>query len=282
MKTVSPVAFVPIDRYTDGESSSEGDLLAVEEPLQIKLQFGQEDQWQENALTITMRTPGHDFELAIGFLLAENIIKTPEDIQIIRYCKKVKEEEKGNVLIVRLSPSLKFDFSLLDRHFFTHSSCGVCGKSAIEAISCEDQPFMPGSPRVKASLLKQLNQMLMNEQTVFKYTGGIHASALLKPTGELLFLREDVGRHNAFDKVVGAAFQENLLPLSDCLVMLSGRVSFELVQKAVRARIPIIAAVGAPSSLAVSLAKEKGITLIGFLKQDRFNIYTGRERVEMD
>src|SRR5690606_16661368 len=153
--------------------------------------------------------------------------------------------------------------------------------SAIENISCNGQPFITGFPIVKASLLKQLNQMLMMEQTVFKYTGGIHASALLNTSGELLIIREDVGRHNAFDKVVGAAHQKNILPLEDGLMMLSGRVSFELVQKAIRAKIPIIAAVGAPSSLAVSLAKEKGITLIGFLKPDRFNIYTGAERVEM-
>src|SRR5690606_3825898 len=137
-------------------------------------------------------------------------------------------------------------------------------------------------PKVRASFLKQLNQRLMEEQTVFKYTGGIHASALFRANGELLFLREDIGRHNAVDKVVGAAFQQNRLPLNDSLVMLSGRVSFELVQKAVRAGIPIIAAVGAPSSLAVSLAREKGITLIGFLKNNRFNIYSGSERIQLD
>ncbi|MEX2595105.1 MAG: formate dehydrogenase accessory sulfurtransferase FdhD [Anditalea sp.] len=282
MKTVSPVTLVPINRWMQGENSLKEDLLAVEEPLQIKLQFGQGDHWQEKALAVTMRTPGHDFELAIGFLLAENIIHGPEDIQLIRYCKKVKDEEKGNVLIVKLSPSVKVDLTLLDRHFFTHSSCGVCGKSAIEAITCEDKALVQDFSKVKTSLLKRLNQMLMKEQTVFKYTGGIHASALFRTNGELLFLREDVGRHNAFDKVVGAAFQQKLLPLSDGLMMLSGRVSFELIQKAIRARIPIIAAVGAPSSLAVSLAKEKGITLIGFLKNDRFNIYSGKERVEME
>jgi FdhD protein len=282
MKTVSPVTVVPINSWNQGENSLKKDLLVVEEPLQIKLQFGQGENWQEKPLAVTMRTPGHDFELAIGFLLAENIIHSPEDIQSIRYCKRVKKEERGNVLLVRLSSSISFDLSLLDRHFFTHSSCGVCGKSAIEAITCEDKALDHDISKVKTSLLKQLNEMLIKEQTVFKCTGGIHASALFSTDGPLLFLREDVGRHNAFDKVVGAALQQNLLPLSNCLMMLSGRVSFELVQKAVRARIPIIAAVGAPSSLAVSLAKEKGITLIGFLKNDRFNIYTGRERVVSD
>lgn len=282
MKTVSPVTVVPILRCHTGELIPEDDLVAVEEPLQIKLQYEEGGAWRERDLTVTMRTPGHDFELAIGFLLAENIIKAPEDIQLIRYCKKVKEEEKGNVMIVRLSPHVRVDLSLSDRHFLTTSSCGVCGKSAIAAISCEDMPLSPGTPLFQASRLKRLNQMVMEEQTLFKYTGGIHAVALFNPSAGLVLLREDVGRHNAFDKVVGAAFQENLSPLSDYMVMLSGRVSFELVQKAVRARIPIIAAVGAPSGLAVSLAKEKGITLIGFLKPYRFNIYCGRERVEMD
>lgn len=279
MKEISPVTLVPIVRWTQGNNSPEKDLLAVEEPLQIRLQFGHGDSWQDKSLAVTMRTPGHDFELAMGFLLAEDIIQKPEDVQLIRYCSRVQEEEKGNVLIIKLSPTVKFDLSLLERHFLTHSSCGVCGKSAIEAISCGDTAFTGDLTQVNASLLKQLGQMLREEQTVFKCTGGIHASALFRTSGELLILREDVGRHNAFDKVVGAGLQQKLLPGSGVLMMLSGRVSFELVQKAVRARIPILAAVGAPSSLAVSLAKEKGITLIGFLKNDRFNIYAGKERV---
>lgn len=282
MKTVSPVHAVPTLRYHRESLTIEDDLVAVEEPLQIKLQYQENSYWKEIDLTITMRTPGHDIELAIGLLLAENILHSPEDLQLIRYCKRVKTEEKGNVLIARLAPHLSLDLTLLDRHFLTTSSCGVCGKSAIDAISCDDLPLEPGPPIIKASQLIGLNQRIVEEQTIFKYTGGIHATALFDLSGNLILLREDVGRHNAFDKVVGAAFQTKLLPLAHYLVMLSGRISFELVQKAIRARIPIIAAVGAPSSLAVSLARDKGLTLIGFLKPDRFNVYCGMERVEMD
>ncbi len=279
MKTNSPVTWINLNSWKSGELHVKEDLLVVEEPLQIRLQVGGEENWQEKELAITMRTPGHDFDLAFGFLLAENIIQHREDIQLIRHCKRVKEEEKGNVLIVRLSPSVRFDPKLLERHFMTNSSCGICGKSAIEAVSCLDPPLESGKPAIHFSILDNLNNMLLKEQTVFRHTGGIHASALFTSTGELLYLREDVGRHNAFDKVVGAALQETGLPLQNCIMMLSGRVSFELVQKAVRARIPILAAVGAPSSLAVSLAAEKGITLIGFLKKDSFNVYCGNERI---
>jgi FdhD protein len=282
MKTVSPVNAVPTLRYHRGGLINEDDLVAVEEPLQIKLQYQKNSHWKEIDLTITMRTPGHDIELAIGLLLAENILHSPKDLEIIRYCKRVKTEEKGNVLIARLAPHLSLDINLLNRHFLATSSCGVCGKSAIEAISCDELPLEPGQPIIKSSQLIALNHRILEEQTIFKYTGGIHATALFDLSGKLILLREDVGRHNAFDKVVGAAFQSNLLPLVHYLVMLSGRISFELVQKAIRAQIPIIAAVGAPSSLAVSLAKDKRITLIGFLKPDRFNVYCGKERVDMD
>lgn len=282
MKTVSPVHAVPTLRYHSERLITEDDLVVVEEPLQIKLQYQKNSHWKEVDLTITMRTPGHDIELAIGLLLAENILRSVEDLQIIRYCKRVKTEEKGNVLVARLAPHLSLDLNLLNRHFFTNSSCGVCGKTAIDAISCDELPFESGPPLITATQLIKLNQMIEKEQTIFKYTGGIHATALFDLSGKLILLREDVGRHNAFDKVVGAAFQAKLLPLNDYLVVLSGRISFELVQKAIRARIPIIAAVGAPSSLAVSLAQAKGLTLIGFLKPDRFNVYCGMERVVMD
>src|SRR5690606_27370021 len=205
MKNISPVTYVAIERCIQKDRKSEKDLLVIEEPLQIKLQYGQGGEWEERILSVTMRTPGHDFDLAIGFLFGEGLIHSQEDIQLIRYCKRVKEEEKGNVLIVTLSPALKFDFSLLERNFLTHSSCGICGKSAIENISCDGQTFKTRLTIGKASLLKQLNQTLMREQTVFKYTGGSHASALHNTSGELLIIREDVGRHNAFDKVGGAA-----------------------------------------------------------------------------
>lgn len=279
MKTTSPVTWTTVTSWKSGESKDKEDLLVIEEPLQIKLQYGQGENWQEKSLTITMRTPGNDFELATGLLLAENIIDKKEDIDLIRYCKKVKPEEQGNVLIVKLAPDLYLDFNKLGRHFLSNSSCGICGKYAIEAIDCSELPLDLSEPRVNISVLIQLNERLMKEQTVFKYTGGIHASALFDTCGNLLLSREDVGRHNAFDKVTGAAMMQNLLPAKNRLIMLSGRVSFELVQKAVRAKIPVIVAVGAPSSLAVSLAKKKGLTLIGFLKKESFNIYCGQERI---
>ena len=279
MKTTSPVTWTTVKSWKSGESKVKEDLLAIEEPLQIRLQYGQGKNWQEKSLTITMRTPGNDFELATGLLLAENIIDKKEDIDLIRYCKNVKPEEQGNVLIVKLAPDLKFDFNKLERYFLSNSSCGICGKSAIEALDCSELPLDFSEARVSISVLCHLNERLMQEQTVFKYTGGIHAAALFDTDGNLLISREDVGRHNAFDKVTGAAMLQNLLPAKNRLIMLSGRVSFELVQKAVRAKIPLIAAVGAPSSLAVSLAKKKGITLIGFLKKESFNIYCGQERV---
>lgn len=279
MKTNSPVNWVNIKSWKNGEVEVKTDLLAIEEPLQIKLHIGEGDNWQEKPLAVTMRTPGHDFELAIGFLFAENIIQKREDVQLIRYCKRVKEEEKGNVLIVKLDPSIRFDSSVLDRYFLINSSCGVCGKSAIDAIKVNGDGFSKDFPIVHSNVLLNLNKVLLKEQTVFKHTGGIHAAALFDTKGELVLLREDVGRHNAFDKLVGAALEQGYELMSESLLMLSGRVSFELIQKAIRAGIPIIVAIGAPSSLAVSLAEEKGITLIGFLKNERFNIYSGGERL---
>jgi FdhD protein len=279
MKTNSPVNWVNLKKWKKGEVENKTDLLAIEEPLQIKLQIGEGEDWQEKPLAVTMRTPGHDFELAIGFLLAENIIQKREDIQLIRYCKRVKEEEKGNVLIVKLDPSVRFDTTVLDRYFLINSSCGVCGKSAIDAIKVIGEVFSKDSPKVPVQVLQNLNKVLSEEQTVFKHTGGIHAAALFDAKGGLVLLREDVGRHNAFDKLVGAALEQGYELMAESLVMLSGRVSFELVQKAICAGIPIIVAIGAPSSLAVSLAEEKGITLIGFLKNEGFNIYSGEERL---
>lgn len=198
---------------------------------------------------------------------------------MIRYCKRVKEEEKGNVLIVKLEPSVRFGLSALDRYFLVNSSCGVCGKSAIDAIKVPGKIFPKDFPKVHVEVLQNLNKILSEEQTVFKHTGGIHAAALFDTKGELILLMEDVGRHNAFDKLVGAALDQGYGLMGESLVMLSGRVSFELVQKAICAGIPIIVAIGAPSSLAVSLAEKRGITLIGFLKDDGFIIYSGEERL---
>lgn len=279
-KTRARVSVVPIERVKAGGRESVDDVLAVEEPLQIRLQFACGESWQEESLAVTMRTPGHDFELATGFLFAENVIAGPGDIEAVRYCRQVKEQEQGNVVLVRLARHVPFDMKRLKRHFYVNSSCGVCGKSAIEAVSCESPPLAVNpSQTMDPVRIPRLPAALEKRQTVFRHTGGLHASALFDLQGECLVLREDVGRHNAFDKVVGAALAAEMFPLTNYLMLLSGRVSFELVQKAARAGLPFIAAVGAPSSLAVELAEAKGITLIGFLRDKRFNVYTHRQRL---
>jgi FdhD protein len=202
-----------------------------------------------------------------------------DDIDRIRHCRKV-EEEQGNVVIVRLAPDILFDINKLHRHFFSNSSCGVCGRSVIDAVRCrQDTLTLNASERITPGTILHMNEILEKHQTVFRHTGGLHASALFDFQGNLLLLREDIGRHNALDKVVGAALFSHRMPLENALVFLSGRVSYELVQKALQAKIPIIVAVGAPSSLAVKLADAGGITLIGFLRGNRFNIYTHPERV---
>ncbi len=281
MRVIRPIRSAQIKKFTGVTVVDEGDLIAVEEPLQLKIQWESEGSWNEKPLSITMRTPGHDFDLALGFLWAENIIQRKADILLIRYCKRVKQEEKGNVLLIRFANGHQIPSSVWDRNFLTNSSCGICGKSAISAVTCTDEgltnrEMQPISPEI----LHRLNKSLMEEQTGFKYTGGLHAAGLFDLTGKLLLLREDVGRHNALDKLVGAALNQDLLTAAGQIVMLSGRVSYEMVQKAVRAGIPILAAVGAPSSLAIDLAEEKGVTLVGFLRNERFNCYTHSDRIE--
>jgi len=278
---IRPIRPAQIKKYSGATAVIETDLIAVEEPLQLKLQWEGGGTWNEKPLSITMRTPGHDFDLALGFLWAENIIQQKEDVLLMRYCKRVKQEEKGNVLLIRLAVGHQIPASVWDRNFLTNSSCGICGKSAISAVTCLSESLLhmeihPISPEI----LHQLNTSLTEEQTGFKYTGGLHAAALFDHSGNLLLLREDVGRHNALDKLVGAALSQNLLPAADRIVMLSGRVSYEMVQKAVRAGIPVLAAVGAPSTLAIDLAEEKGMTLVGFLRHQRFNCYTHAHRIE--
>ena len=256
------------------------DLIVTEEPLQIRLQFFQNNEWIEKPISITMRTPGNDFELTLGFLYNESIINTAKDILQIKYCKTVKPEEKGNVVIVKLAPEISFDTTHLNRYFFTNSSCGICGKTAIEAVSNNCKNTHQNSLlRIDIETVWRLNDLLAPEQTIFNYTGGIHASALFTAAGELEVVKEDVGRHNALDKVIGNALLKELLPLRNNILFLSGRISFELVQKAIRAGISIVVAIGAPSGLAVKLAKENKVTIIGFLKKNGFNIYSHPERI---
>lgn len=259
------------------ESQLQTDVLAVEEPLEIRLGFYEKNKLTHKAISITMRTPAHDFELAAGFLFTEGILENSEQITEIKHCGKIGEGF-SNTVRVDLQANVKIDFKRLERHFYTSSSCGVCGKSSIEALQIGVKKI-ESNLQIKADLIHQLPGILRESQTVFNETGGLHASALFDAEGNLEIVREDVGRHNALDKVIGAKFLANQTPLSDKILMVSGRASFELVQKALMAGIPILAAVGSPSSLAVELAERFGMTLIGFVRDNRFNIYCGKERV---
>jgi len=259
------------------------DLLAVEAPLEISLGHGPDGQRQTHSLAVTMRTPGHDAELVAGFLLSEGIVQSPADLlSIEHHADPRRPEERGNVIRAELAPAVKVEFDRLERHFYTTSSCGVCGKTSIAAVRAVSCPVPPAldQPCVSAALIHALPGRQRAAQAVFEQTGGLHATALFSAhDGELLLLREDVGRHNAFDKVVGAALRAGLLPLNQHVVLLSGRASFELVQKAAVAGVAILAAVGAPSSLAVEAAEEFGLTLLGFVRDGRFNIYTHGARI---
>ncbi len=258
------------------------DLVAIEEPLEIRLGVGSSNQREQFNLSVTMRTPGHDKELAMGFLFTEGIISGFNEISSIEYCETVKEEEKENVIRVELLPNVKIEEDKLSRHFYTSSSCGVCGKSSIEAIKVSIPENKASFVRVGAILVCKLPGLLKQAQKVFEHTGGLHACGLFEHNGTLVRIREDVGRHNAVDKLIGSLLIEKKLPVSSKILVLSGRISFELVQKAARAGFQFIAAIGAPSSLAIDMAKKHGITMVGFLKNSSFNIYSGAERIDAE
>ncbi len=273
VETNPALAPVQMHRVQGSRCDHRSDVLAVEEPLEIRLGCTVNDRRVNRAISVTMRTPGNDFELAAGFLFTEGIVTDRGQITRIRPCGS------GNVVRVELAPEISVDLSLLERHFYTSSSCGVCGKTSLEAV--RDLPICAeeGRPVVDPSVIPSLPETLRASQSVFDRTGGLHAAALFDVEGNLLDLREDVGRHNALDKLIGARFLAGLTPMADAVLLLSGRVSFELVQKAAVAGIAIVAAVGAPSSLAVELARERGMTLLGFVRADRFNIYSGEDRI---
>lgn len=271
---------------TESDESVLTDVLAVEEPLEIRLGFADNTH---RAISITMRTPGDDGELAAGFLFTEGILSSAEQIRQIRHCGLKIRTGKGvidraaalnsNTIRVDLVDDVEIDLKRLERHFYTSSSCGVCGKSSIEALRTGVKPLSENRLMASSEMIHSLPSQLRETQLVFDETGGLHASALFTADGMLDIVREDVGRHNALDKVIGRNFLDGTVPLSDRILLVSGRASFELVQKALMAGIPIMAAVGAPSSLAVELASAYGMTLIGFVRDGRFNVYTGAERV---
>ncbi|MEV5648459.1 formate dehydrogenase accessory sulfurtransferase FdhD [Nocardia sp. NPDC052254] len=260
----------PTRRITPAGIISRPDTLAVEEPLEIRI--------AGSALTVTMRTPGHDIDLVHGFLLSENIIESADDIVSARYCAGTDDDGRNTYNV--LNVELRRPVPVRPRGFVTNSSCGLCGTTALDQVRTRSRfPLPAGVPQVDPAVLAALPGELRSRQTVFDATGGLHAAGLFTPQGEALVVREDIGRHNAVDKVVGWALREHRVPAHDTVLIVSGRTSFELVQKAVMAGIPILAAVSAPSSLAVDLAADNGLTLAGFLRGDTMNIYSGAERL---
>lgn len=329
-----------IIKVKNGHSFYEQDVCAVEEPLEIRLQFSHGDKRETKNVAVTMRTPGNDEELAIGFLFTEGIIKSLEELKSVSHNNIPCAENKENTITVGLKEHAVPSLQNMERNFYTTSSCGVCGKASIAAIRTLQHGYEPEaepletqmqqnftkkdenqlrvhggrsfseetatkepsplsmkklvavplglkeqntfSKEIRQDVLLQLPLKMRNSQKTFEETGGLHASAIFDLKGNLIMIREDVGRHNALDKIIGAAFKENLLPLNKHILLLSGRISFELIQKAAMAGIRIVAAVGAPSSLALQLAKEFNITLVGFLSSTRFNIYHGAERIKFN
>ncbi|MEM6318970.1 MAG: formate dehydrogenase accessory sulfurtransferase FdhD [Bacteroidota bacterium] len=262
-----------VHRLTNKLVKQVTDRIVVEEPLEIRLRFFDQQKWITKSLAVTMRTPGNDIALALGFLFSEGIVANKASVDSIT-------QLESNILLIQLFENCTVNLETTERNFYATSSCGICGKATIdrlEKVSC----FFPQQlrPLVKSSMIHGLPHKLTAAQSVFNQTGGIHAAGLFSETGELVLQAEDVGRHNAVDKLLGMSLERSLVPLRNYIVVLSGRIGFELVQKTMMAGVPILAAVGAPSSLAVELAEEAGMTLIGFLRDNRFNVYKGVERI---
>lgn len=277
-----------ISKFQRGKVLRFSDKIATEEPLEIRVVYGSAGKRRSKNVSITMRTPGNDSELAAGFLLSEGIIKTPSDLIGFESDGAIPEGgDVGNSIFVELSESAEFDPAKFQRHFYATSSCGVCGKASLETLRNQDVKPITESVTIERDLIFQLPDLLRKHQGVFDVTGGLHASGLFDLKGKFVAAREDVGRHNAVDKLIGAQIlaksdQTGELCLSGHLLVVSGRASFELMQKAIVARIPMLVAVGAPSSLAVELAREFNMILIGFTSTERFNVYAGEDQLGSD
>jgi FdhD protein len=290
----SSILETTVVKVTGRTSQQALDSLAIEEPLEIQLTHGPSNARQTRSISVTMRTPGNDFDLAAGFLMTEGVIRDANDVEKIAYAEDsfsegtpslqavdlLKPGSKQNIVRVDLAAEVAVSPGSLQRNFYTTSSCGICGKASLLALRTVCPPRALNNFRVDAQLLYRLPERLRASQGVFDHTGGLHGAGLFDSTGNLLALREDVGRHNAVDKLMGAEFLADRTPLRDRLLLLSGRASFELLQKALMGGCPMVAAVGAPSSLAVQVAKEFDITLVGFLRVGHFNIYHGNERID--
>jgi FdhD protein len=286
---------VPISRFRGESEQMTFDVLAVEEPLELQIAYGAIDKRTIKPLSVTMRTPGHDFELVAGFLLTEGIVSDSADIRRISYVSGTAGESRHdipassgvvlthqperNIVRVELAPEVTISMANLERNFYMTSSCGICGKASLLALRTVCPPRAANTLRVAGSLLYSLPLKLRAAQDVFDRTGGLHASALFDVEGNILEVREDIGRHNAVDKLIGSEFLADHTPLRDRILLLSGRASFELLQKALMGGIAMVVSVGAPSSLAVQVAREFDITLVGFLRNDHFNVYQGAERI---
>ena len=274
---------VAIQRFCETGFEPKHDVLAVEEPLEIRLRYGPRDARLVKSISVTMRTPGHDTELAAGFLLTEGVVLDETHIESISLARGesdgLSEDASNNLATVDLVPHISVSSANLDRNFYTTSSCGICGKASLLALRTVCPPRRANTFSIAAKTLSQLPTRLRAAQGIFDLTGGLHAAALFSQDGQLDSLREDVGRHNAVDKLLGAALIADRLPLRDRLLMLSGRVSFELMQKALMGGIPMVVAVGAPSSLAVQVAQEFDITLVGFVRENHFNVYHGAQHI---
>jgi len=266
------VANTRVMRWANGGLDNETeDWVAREEPLEIRV--------KGESIVVTMRTPGHDKELAIGFLLAEGVITNSSDVLEIAYCQQGEASLHKNILNVFLSPEVEINLDRLKRNVYASSSCGLCGKASIESLQNIFEPLNKIETVISIDKILTLAQKLRAKQSTFDKTGGLHAAGIFDRNGELLVLREDIGRHNAVDKILGHLFLKNRMPLEDCVLMVSGRASFEIIQKSLAGRVGIICAVSAPSSLAVDMAKESGQTLIGFLRERKFNVYSHKERI---
>ena len=281
MPVMKGSAAIDIEKRRDGERQSLADSVAVEEPLEIRLGFSTPDGRAVRSISITMRTPGNDEELAAGFLYGESIVREHSDIASIETCgPPAPDSGNHNVIRVELDSNVAVDLARLERHFYTTSSCGVCGKTSMDALRVVGvSPLDKESGAFSERMLIDMPDKLRAAQRTFDETGGLHAAGAFGDSGELVAVMEDVGRHNAVDKVVGRLLLDDRLPAAELGLLVSGRASFELVQKTLVAGMPLMAAVSAPSSLAVDLAREFGMTLIGFLRGESFNVYAGESRL---
>lgn len=272
---------VDISRVEGDKSKQESDVVAVEEPLEIQLCSSTATGSAARSISITMRTPGEDADLALGFLFTEGIIQAAKQVAAVAHQGEA-DPDTGlqNTIRVELRPDVDIDLARLERHFYTTSSCGVCGKASLDALRVEGQDSLAHcKDTFTRDVIVAIADRVRNRQRVFTETGGLHAAAIFDPQGEIIVVKEDVGRHNATDKAIGALLQAGRLPANSCGLFVSGRASFELMQKSLVAGIPLLVAVGAPSSLAVQTAKEFDMTLVGFLRGDKFNIYAGPGRI---